>query len=103
MTYVESMAKIYMNASEKETNELLKSEASYDFCMSTGFALLLLSIFSLISLGHLRFEPWLFLAGSIILLIGGYLEWDDSYSTICGILCKKYDEKKEASHSIDVV
>jgi hypothetical protein len=88
--YTKYYAEFCLKMSDNEKVKLEEAEAYYDFSISTGLALLGLSVLGFVSFGLSRFEPLIFLVGGIILLISGYLEWTDTYSPIYDVLSQKY-------------
>ena len=89
--YLKEYARIRLKMTTDERNELDEAEAVYDFGVSTGLALLGLAIY-----GFLRFTSSLFLQssamalGGILLLVGTYLQWAETYSPIMEQLAAKY-------------
>jgi len=89
--YLSKYARIRLKMTADERNELDETEAVYDFSVSTGMALLGLAVY-----GFLRFTFALFLQssgmalGGILLLLGAYLQWAETYSPIMEQLAAKY-------------
>jgi hypothetical protein len=101
LEYLNCYANFCLQLTDVEKNKLDETEAYYDFSISTALAFFGLSAIGFVRLGPYRFEPFMFLIGGIILLIGGYLEWSDSYSPIYMVLNEKYSKKPEDSHLAD--
>jgi hypothetical protein len=90
-------AQIKLNANEQESNNLARIEAFYDFSMSTGLVFLGLFALTIFSFGYVSVEPWMFIAGGIILSIAAYIEFNHDLATYFELLSqtRAIEEMKE--------
>ena len=88
--FLAEYAAIRVRMTSDEKLEFDETEAIYDFSVSTGLGLFGLSSLVILERGWFRLELVFLLAGAVILVIGGYLQWMESYSPMFDILKKKY-------------
>jgi hypothetical protein len=89
--YVNRYVKIRLKMAPAERLELDESEAVYDFCVSTGLALLGLAVLGFFKFfSSLGLQSLFLCVGGILLLIGAYFQWSESYSPIMEELARKY-------------
>jgi hypothetical protein len=88
--FLVNYAKVRVRMKTDERLELDEAEALCDFGISTAIGLLGLCVLIFLKLGWFRIDFVIMLAGGIILLLGAYLQWSESYSPLVDILTKKY-------------
>lgn len=93
MESLKHYALICIGMTDNERKAFDETKAWYDFCISTGISLFGLSALGFFEFGFLRFEPWTFLIGGIVLLATGYLENTNTYTPLYLLLENKYAKK----------
>ena len=89
--YYSDYARLRLEAKDQERLELDLAEANYDFGISVGIALAGLGIYKLWVNGVAGASIFaLFLIVAVILLVGGYLEWQYSVAPTIDYLRKKH-------------
>jgi len=90
--FLEQYVAIRLKMTPQEKLELDETEALYDFGISIGLALIGLSIYVLVSIGLGGLAVFfVLLVGGLIPLLGGYIQWSDTYSPMINNLMKKYN------------
>lgn len=87
---IETYASVMLKAKAEEKFELAKSEASYDFCVSTGIILTLIGIYYSISRDGLQIITIPLLIISIILFVGAHFIRKEKYTPLYSKLAKDY-------------
>lgn len=88
--FLEDYAKVRLKMKTEEKLELDIVEAFYDFCVSTGMAVLILAAYGFYELHLSKPELLILPAVGLILLFEGYVIWEESYSPMWDNLKKEY-------------
>jgi hypothetical protein len=94
-TFLVGYAKIRMLATADQKAELDDSEGLYDFGMSVGIAFLAFASWN-IAHAELWLETAVLIIISLLLFLGSYIEFSDSYGPQANVLLTKYAKTEEA-------